>query len=516
MAPNDNQPAFNDEEVTTQTELYTVFPKWEKVYIVSLITFAAWFSTLSSFIYYPVITFVARDLRTTVANVNLTVTAYMVVSGIAPALIGDLADQAGRRLTYVIALVLYFCANVGIAVQDSFVALLLLRMLQSAGISGTFSIAYGVLVDISTPAERGSYVSALSFGMTTAPTMGPILGGVIGATIGWRWIFWFLSIVSGVCLLLIILTLPETARNIVGNGSTVPSPLYRLPITDIMGRNSQARTDGPNSEVARKSGWHVPNPMACLKVLSRKDTFIVVTAGGIIYMAYSCMQASLSTLCIEIYSLGQLEAGLIYLPFGFGSIALTCVSARSHNLPVDKVRGDNLLTFPVEKARLRSAFIPIGIAALTFVGYGWSLHFHAHLSVPLVLQFLLGLSVQMCFNINNTLLMDINHRTPATAQAASNIIRCVLAAVAVAVLENVMGRIGVGWTFTLLGFGTLGSGLLYWVDRGWGMRWRTESHEGHDATVVMDRADEEGKECEMLKQEDRVVDGRGNEGEKKE
>ncbi|KAL8912194.1 MAG: hypothetical protein Q9171_002756 [Xanthocarpia ochracea] len=282
MAPNDNQLAFNDEEVTTQTELYTVFPKWEKVYIVSLITFAAWFSTLSSFIYYPVITFVARDLYTTVANVNLTVTAYMVVSGIAPALIGDLADQAGRRLTYVIAL---------------------------------------------------------------------------------------------------------TARNIVGNGSIVPSPLYRLPIMDIMG-NSQVRTDDPNSEVAHKSGWHVPNPMACLKVLSRKDTFIVVTAGGIIYMAYSCMQASLSTLCIKTYGLRQLEAGLIYLPFGFGSVAMTCVSgrildrdyhitAKSHNLPVDKVRGDNLLTFPVEKARLRSAWVPIAIAAVTFMGYGWSLHFHA-------------------------------------------------------------------------------------------------------------------------------------------
>ncbi|KAL8821640.1 MAG: hypothetical protein Q9223_000332 [Gallowayella weberi] len=136
MAPSANQTAFNDEEVTIQMEVYTVFRRWEKVYIVSLITLAAWFSTLSSFIYYPVITFVARDLRTTVANINLTVTAYMVVSGIAPALIGDLADQAGRRPTYMITLLVYFCANIGIALQDSFVALLLLRMLQSAGISG--------------------------------------------------------------------------------------------------------------------------------------------------------------------------------------------------------------------------------------------------------------------------------------------------------------------------------------------------------------------------------------------
>lgn len=164
--------------------------------------------------------------------------------------------------------------------------------------------------------------------MTTAVTMGPLLGGVIGATIGWRWIFWFLCIVSGVCLLLIILTLPETARNLVGNGSNAPSSLYRLPIPHIMGRPF-TQTDGTDNDVARKPGWHVPNPMACLKVLSRKDTFIVVTAGGIIYMAYSCMQASLSTLCIDIYGLGQLAAGLIYLPFGFGSLAMTCVSGKS-------------------------------------------------------------------------------------------------------------------------------------------------------------------------------------------
>ena len=165
-----------------EEEIYTTFRRWEKIYIVSLITFAGWFSTLSSFIYYPVITFVARDLRTTVAKINLTVTSYMVISGIAPAIIGDLADHAGRRPTYVVALVLYFCANIGIALQDSLGALLSLRMLQSAGISGktsgkssylvlrlilisgTFSIAYGVLADISTPGQRGSYVSALSFG----------------------------------------------------------------------------------------------------------------------------------------------------------------------------------------------------------------------------------------------------------------------------------------------------------------------------------------------------------------
>ena len=79
----------------------------------------------------------------------------------------------------------------------------------------------------------------------------------------------------------------------------------------------------------------------------------------------------------------------------------------------------------------------------------------------------------MCFSVNNTLLIDTNHRTPATAQASSDIIRCALAAIAVAVLQDVMNKIGIGWTFTLLGFGVLGSAALYWVERQWGMEWRT-------------------------------------------
>lgn len=119
-----------------QNERFSAFSVKRKRYIVFLIALAGWFSTLSSFIYYPVISILARDLHTTVARINLTVTSYLAISGIAPAFVGDAADMLGRRPLYVLTLSIYVIANIGIALQDSFVALLLLRMLQSAGISG--------------------------------------------------------------------------------------------------------------------------------------------------------------------------------------------------------------------------------------------------------------------------------------------------------------------------------------------------------------------------------------------
>ncbi|KAK3343657.1 hypothetical protein B0T25DRAFT_521766 [Lasiosphaeria hispida] len=48
----------------------------------------------------------AADLGVSVALINLTITAYLVVANVAPAFMGDLADQGGRRPAYLLMFVL--------------------------------------------------------------------------------------------------------------------------------------------------------------------------------------------------------------------------------------------------------------------------------------------------------------------------------------------------------------------------------------------------------------------------
>jgi MFS family permease len=79
-------------------------------------------------------------LQESVAKINLTVTSYMIVAGLAPAIIGDLADMAGRRNVYLATLFVYLAANIGLALQKSWLALFLLRMVQSAGGAGMLAI----------------------------------------------------------------------------------------------------------------------------------------------------------------------------------------------------------------------------------------------------------------------------------------------------------------------------------------------------------------------------------------
>ena len=159
-------------------EKYSVFTTAEKWCIIAMVSYAAWFSTLSSFIYYPAIHELSQVFSVSINKINLTVTSYMAVATIAPTLVGDAADVLGRRPVYVIALSLYIVANMAIVLADRYSALLGLRVLQALAISGmlfiptlgslltspgTFSIAYGVITDVASPAERGSFVSAVSF-----------------------------------------------------------------------------------------------------------------------------------------------------------------------------------------------------------------------------------------------------------------------------------------------------------------------------------------------------------------
>lgn len=115
---------------------YSAFSSSHRAGIVVLITATTWFSTLSSFIYFPAVSSLARDLHVSVQQINLTVTAYMVASALVPMVVGGAADGLGRRPVCLITLTVYLAANVGLALQRDFITLLGLRVMQSVGISG--------------------------------------------------------------------------------------------------------------------------------------------------------------------------------------------------------------------------------------------------------------------------------------------------------------------------------------------------------------------------------------------
>lgn len=78
---------------------------------------------------------------------------------------------------------------------------------------------------------------------------------------------------------------------------------------------------------------------------------------------------------------------------------------------VDRVSGDNLVHFPIERARARDSWYLLGLLTRSWSGYGWALERHIYVSILLVIQFIHGFLSTYLYNIFNTLLPE----SPSTA-----------------------------------------------------------------------------------------------------
>ncbi|KAI9760344.1 MAG: hypothetical protein M4579_001748 [Chaenotheca gracillima] len=487
---------------------YSSFSPRQKSCISYAASFSAMFSGLSSFIYYPAITALSRSLRVSVELINLTITFYQIVSGVAPSILGDLADHTGRRPVTLFAFVIYLAANLGLAVQDSYTALALLRCLQSVAASGTIAIAYGIISDIATPAERGSYVGILMGFTNSAPSLGPVLGGILAEKLSWRWIFWVLSIISGLHLLCLVLFLPETSRKLVGDGSLSPARAVNRSVYSLLRSHRSNKTQ--ELQLGAKPRLRFPNPLTCIVALFQKGTFIILLVGGIQYTVYGCLAASLSTQMIDIYHLTYLTGGLAYLPCGLGGMIAAYstgklldydyrVYARRHHFPESKSAAHDLFEFPLEMARLRSIYVFLSLSTVATAGFGWSLEARTHIAVPLVLQFFTGSTQVAIFTICGTLLTDLNPGRSATVQASYNLVRCALSAAGIAALQALIDRVGVGWCFTMYAIiGALCAPMCLAL-RQWGWGWRKRQIERAKQRTDCDDGQERPKESRFSK-----------------
>ncbi|KAL2121771.1 hypothetical protein VTJ04DRAFT_2226 [Mycothermus thermophilus] len=463
-------------------EPFSVFTAGQKRWISWVSSFGAMFSTLNSYIYFPAVIPIAQDLGVSVALVNLTITSYLVVAGIAPAMMGDLADHEGRRPAYLAMCVLMVGANLGLALQRSYPALFVLRMIQAAGSSGAFGAAHGVVSDIAPVAMRGSFTGAVVFFTNAAPGVGPIISGALADSVGWPWIFWLLVILTTVYSVAVILFFPETQRRLVGNGSQrVDGLLYRNLFSTITTHRHAIDKSKPPVRVKQH---RIPNPLACLPMLAYKNNLHVVLLGAITYSIRMTLQASLGSQCPELYELTSLQAGLIFLPPGVAG----AVAAKLQGLLIDhnykrmstdvigstdvRQRGEDISDFPIEKARLKGAALLVIITVAGTVGYGVALMTRAHIAVMIIMQFVTSYTTSSIFSITNTLQTDLNPTKAASIRGASNLVRCVLAGGCIAALEPVTQKIGLGWCFGV--YAALQASVLpmIWMLDSKGLEWR--------------------------------------------
>ncbi|KAJ6456371.1 MFS general substrate transporter [Mycena sanguinolenta] len=460
-------------------EPYSIFTQSEKWCIVSLIAFGGLFSPLSANIYFPAIPTLAVAFHKSIELINLTVTLNMVFQGLSPMVWGTISDTYGRRHSFILCLLLLSVSCVGLALipTSDYWLLLFLRCFQAAGSASTVAIMVGVIGDISTRADRGSFLGLASVGPMVGPAIGPVIGGILADKLGWRSIFWFLCISSAVCAVVLVLFLPETLRAIVGNGSIPLPPIYH-PVVPIIGRDGRRQFTAP-STVALAPKKKFQNP---LLLLLHVDVVLLLVITGIVYSVFYGVTTSIATVFHDAYpQLNETELGLCFLTLGGGmSIgSMFCGmlldwdyqrlrrTLRAEDPSVeqaDNTSGTANDSFPIERARLRLLPAFLVVFVVSCIGYGWCIDKRTNLAAPLILLVGVGLVVITIMNSVQTLMVDLMPTQGSAITACNNLVRCSLGAGLVSAIQPLLDALGAGYAYLLLGgISALLGPLLYLV-----------------------------------------------------
>lgn len=167
---------------------------------------------LSTDMYLPSLPDIARALAAPTAQVQLTLSAYLIGFAVGQIVYGPIADRHGRKPVLLAALGLYTLATVICALSTSIDMLIGARALQALGGSGCIMVARAVVRDLYSGNRAGRELSVMGAVMALAPVIAPLAGGVLQTAFGWRSVFITLIAVGVAGVAVVSLLLPETLK----------------------------------------------------------------------------------------------------------------------------------------------------------------------------------------------------------------------------------------------------------------------------------------------------------------
>ncbi|HYC18399.1 MAG TPA: multidrug effflux MFS transporter [Pseudolabrys sp.] len=189
---------------------------------------------LTTDMYLPSLPDIARQLDASTAQVQLTISAYLIGFAVGQIFYGPVSDRHGRKPVLLAAIALYCVASLACALSRSIEMLIVARAFQAIGGSGGIVLTRAIVRDIYSGARAGRELSLIASVMALAPVLAPIAGGVLQTVFGWRVVFMTLVAAGLVGTAVVSILLPETLNTRAAEPVSIASMFrsYR-----VVGRN---------------------------------------------------------------------------------------------------------------------------------------------------------------------------------------------------------------------------------------------------------------------------------------
>lgn len=140
---------------------------------------------------------IQSELGMKVSELEWVVTGYALTFGALMLTGGKLGDLFGRRLIFVVGLVIFTASSLACGLANGPDMLIAARVVQGVGAALMNPATLSIIVATFPPKQRGTAIGIWAGVSALALAIGPLVGGIIAEKLSWSWIF-FINIPVGV------------------------------------------------------------------------------------------------------------------------------------------------------------------------------------------------------------------------------------------------------------------------------------------------------------------------------
>ncbi|WP_288108626.1 multidrug effflux MFS transporter [Limnobacter sp.] len=244
-------------------------------------------------LYLPSFGDIAKSLHRPFADIQLTVTVFLLGFAIGMLFYGPLSDRFGRRRVIFAGLATFVFASAACTVSQTLDQLLVFRVIQAFGGGATAVISRAVVRDLMGETEAARVIALLAITTALVPLCAPLAGAFVLELGSWRFEFVVLTAFGLTALVAAYNMLPETHR----------------------GHSHQ------HSLKTAFQGYRI--------VLCKPQSWPLIASGGLLYAAMFAYITGTPFVYMSLYGLSQKAYGLL---FGLNILSLSTLGFATSRL----------------------------------------------------------------------------------------------------------------------------------------------------------------------------------------
>ncbi|KAI1135734.1 bicyclomycin resistance protein [Hypoxylon sp. FL0543] len=428
---------FGDETDSSNPQNWSPKLKWSLIVLVSTLDLAV---TLATIICAPVTPQILAEFNQEgTFYTTLIVSIWELGEILGPLIVAPLSELYGRFYFYHTGTMLFILFSAACALSPNIQSLVAFRFLNGMAVVAT-ALNPSMVGDLFKVEQRGSAMAIVGLAPLLGPVLGPIIGGYLGNALGWRWCFWFITILCGFLEVCFLVFLRET---------------YAVQILKTKARQLRKATNNPNLRSKYETRQTATQLLkdACVRpmvlLLTSPILLLMSLYVCVVYGYLYLVVTTLTSVFESVYHFSSSVVGLSFLGLGVGCVIGVILCHFTLDL---WVRRQSQWGQTQPEQRLPPVVFGGFILPFGLFMYGWTTEFHVQYMAPIVATGILGAGLVATMIPVRSYLVDAFGIYSASAIAGSAVVRNLGGTFVPLAGPPLYKRLGLGWGNSVLGF----------------------------------------------------------------